>query len=101
MVRAALEGGLDVVVLDNVSTGMRGLVADGAYFHQAAVSRVVGCELPAVGSPRRPGDPPALIADPQRIKTDFGWRRNTITGKRSTATAHEGERRLNSAWLEA
>jgi UDP-glucose 4-epimerase len=37
MVHAALERGLDVVVLDNLSTGMRGLVADGAYFHQGQI----------------------------------------------------------------
>ena len=37
MVHAALERGLDVIVLDNLSTGMRGLVADGAHFHQGQV----------------------------------------------------------------
>jgi UDP-glucose 4-epimerase len=37
MVHAALERGFDVVVLDNLSTGMRGLVADGAHFHQGQV----------------------------------------------------------------
>jgi len=37
MVHAALERGLDVVVLDHLSTGMRGLVADGAYFHQGHI----------------------------------------------------------------
>jgi UDP-glucose 4-epimerase len=37
MVHAALERGLDVVVLDNLSTGMRAAVADGAHFHQGNV----------------------------------------------------------------
>ncbi len=62
-----------------------------------AVSRVVGRELPAVESPRRPGDPPALIADPARIKTDFGWRPKHDDLQEIIATAYEWERRLNSA----
>src|SRR5689334_10626228 len=37
MVHAALERGFEVVVLDNLSTGIRGLVADGAHFHQGNV----------------------------------------------------------------
>jgi len=62
-----------------------------------AVSRVVGRELPSVESPRRPGDPPALIADPQRIKADFGWRPKHDDLQNIIATAYEWERRLNSA----
>jgi UDP-glucose 4-epimerase len=62
-----------------------------------AVSRVVGRELPAVESPRRPGDPPALIADPARIKTDFGWQPKHDDLSEIIATAYEWERRLNSA----
>jgi len=61
------------------------------------VSRVVGRELPAVESPRRPGDPPALISDPARIKTDFGWRPKHDDLQEIIATAYEWERRLNSA----
>jgi UDP-glucose 4-epimerase len=37
MVHAALERGLEVVVLDNLSTGMRAAVAEGAHFHQGNV----------------------------------------------------------------
>jgi len=37
MVHAVLERGLDVVVLDNLSTGMRALVAEGAHFHHGHV----------------------------------------------------------------
>jgi UDP-glucose 4-epimerase len=62
-----------------------------------AVSRVVGRELPAVESPRRPGDPPALIADPRRIKADFGWQPKHDNLEEIIATAYEWERRLNSA----
>lgn len=37
MIHAALERGLDVVVLDNLSTGQRAAVADRAHFHQGNV----------------------------------------------------------------
>jgi UDP-glucose 4-epimerase len=62
-----------------------------------AVSQVVGRALPAVESPRRPGDPPALIADAARIKSDFGWRPKHDDLHEIIATAYEWERRLNSA----
>lgn len=35
--------------------------------------RVTGADLPAVDGPRRPGDPPALYADPGSIEADLGW----------------------------
>ncbi len=34
---------------------------------------VTGHDIPAVESPRREGDPPALYADPTSIKTELGW----------------------------
>jgi len=61
-----------------------------------AVSHVVGRELPAVESPRRPGDPPALIADATRLTADFGWRPKHDDLHEIIATAYEWERRLNS-----
>ena len=39
----------------------------------AGVERVIGHALPVQESPRRPGDPPTLIADPRRIKQALGW----------------------------
>ncbi len=39
----------------------------------AAMERVTGQRLNAVDAPRRPGDPPALIADSQRIRRVLGW----------------------------
>jgi UDP-glucose 4-epimerase len=38
MVHGALDRGYDVVVLDNLSTGKRGLVAERAHFHQGDIS---------------------------------------------------------------
>jgi len=39
----------------------------------AGVEKVTGQKLPARESPRRPGDPPTLISDPTRLKTELGW----------------------------
>ncbi|NOX44486.1 MAG: UDP-glucose 4-epimerase GalE [Caldiserica bacterium] len=35
--------------------------------------RVTGREIPVVEGPRRPGDPPALVADPTRARRELGW----------------------------
>ena len=35
--------------------------------------RVTGLEIPARDSPRRPGDPPVLVAASQRIRDELGW----------------------------
>ncbi|WP_031554874.1 UDP-glucose 4-epimerase GalE [Parvularcula oceani] len=39
----------------------------------SAVERVTGRPLPTVIAPRRPGDPPQLIADDAKIRTLLGW----------------------------
>ena len=36
--------------------------------------QISGCKIPAVEKPRRPGDPPKLVASAQRAITDLGWR---------------------------
>ncbi len=38
-----------------------------------AVGRIVGMPVPLEESPRRPGDPPELIADASRFRRDYGW----------------------------
>jgi UDP-glucose 4-epimerase len=35
--------------------------------------RVTGLEIPAGDAPRRPGDPPVLVAASQRIRDELGW----------------------------
>ena len=35
--------------------------------------KVTGHAIPAVESPRRPGDPARLVASPQKIKDELGW----------------------------
>jgi UDP-glucose 4-epimerase len=39
----------------------------------ATVAQVTGHQIPAVESPRRPGDPPKLVAAAQRIRDELGW----------------------------
>ncbi len=38
-----------------------------------AAGRVVGRPIPVKESPRRPGDPPTLVADAARIRRSLGW----------------------------
>jgi UDP-glucose 4-epimerase len=40
----------------------------------AAVERTSGRRIPVRELPRRPGDPPAVVADPRRIQRKLGWR---------------------------
>jgi UDP-glucose-4-epimerase GalE len=39
----------------------------------AAVERVTGRRVPVEPAPRRPGDPPVLVADASRFRTAFAW----------------------------
>jgi UDP-glucose 4-epimerase len=38
-----------------------------------AARRVTGRDVPAVEEPRRPGDPPALVAAADRARAELGW----------------------------
>jgi UDP-glucose 4-epimerase len=38
-----------------------------------AARRVTGQSIPVIETARRPGDPPVLIADSSKIRTDLGW----------------------------
>ncbi len=39
----------------------------------AAAQEVTGAEVPTRDCPRRPGDPPALVAASERIRSELGW----------------------------
>ena len=39
----------------------------------AAAEQVTGRKIPVEESPRRPGDPPSLVADASKAKTGLGW----------------------------
>ena len=92
-----------LLALDHLAKGGQSIALNCGYGHGEsvrdvvrAVSRVIGRELPTVESPRRPGDPPALIADSTRLKTEFGWRPKHDDLEAIVASAYEWERRLNS-----
>jgi UDP-glucose 4-epimerase len=36
--------------------------------------KITGCKIPAVEKPRRPGDPPKLVASAQKALTELGWK---------------------------
>jgi UDP-glucose 4-epimerase len=62
----------------------------------AAVENVIGHRLPVREAPRRPGDPPVLIADPSRIKTALGWQPKHDDIRDIVTSALEWERRSNA-----
>ncbi|MGH6870076.1 MAG: UDP-glucose 4-epimerase GalE [Rhizomicrobium sp.] len=62
-----------------------------------AVERVTGKTLPVREEPRRPGDPPTLIADATRIRRELGWTPRHDDLDEIVRTAHAWESRLNSA----
>ena len=49
--------------------------------------RVTGREIPVVEGPRRPGDPPALVADPTRARRELGWEPRFASLEEIVATA--------------
>jgi UDP-arabinose 4-epimerase len=63
-----LKGGLSITV--NLGTGIGHSVREVI----AAAERVTGRRVPRREAPRRPGDPPVLVADPSRAGELLGWR---------------------------
>jgi UDP-glucose 4-epimerase len=62
----------------------------------AGVEKVTGAKLPVRESPRRAGDPPTLISDPTRIKTELGWQPQHDDLSGIIASAIAWERRFNA-----
>jgi UDP-glucose 4-epimerase len=61
-----------------------------------AVERTAGVSLPICHAPRRPGDPPALVADAQRIRDVLGWRPRYNDLDQMVASALAWEQRLSA-----
>ena len=66
--RALLDGAGSMAL--NLGTGRGWSVRELV----ATVRAVAGRDVPVQFGPRRPGDPPALIADPARAREKLGWR---------------------------
>jgi UDP-glucose 4-epimerase len=69
-----------LTVLDALAAGQSGVVLNVGYGTGTSVRDVVravegaaGTTLAAPVGPRRPGDPPILVADSKRLRRDFGW----------------------------
>jgi len=60
------------------------------------VEYFTGRKLPVRESARRLGDPPILISDPSRLKTQLGWAPRHEDLKEIIRSAIDWERRLNS-----
>lgn len=59
-----------------------------------AVRKITGRPFPIEIGPRRPGDPPELVADPSRIRALLGWRPRHDDLEAIVATAWAWEQRL-------
>jgi len=62
-----------------------------------AVERVTGHRLAVREEPRRPGDPPSIVADAARIKRELGWTPAHDDLDEIVRTAYAWESKLNSA----
>jgi UDP-glucose 4-epimerase len=63
-----------------------------------AVEKVAGRPLDVVDAPRRPGDPPTLVADPTRLLTRLSWRpKYSLEDMVATAIAWEQSGRKPAA----
>ncbi|HKJ70563.1 MAG TPA: UDP-glucose 4-epimerase GalE [Gammaproteobacteria bacterium] len=68
-------------LLDHLRGGGSSLTVNAGYGHGysvrevvATLERILGRPLPVREAGRRPGDPPALVAAPDRIRAVLGWR---------------------------
>jgi UDP-arabinose 4-epimerase len=86
--RHLAQGG-DSVAL-NLATGQGHSVREVI----AAAERITGRRVPRRESPRRPGDPPALVADPGRARDLLGWTPRLSDLDTILATAWAWHRRL-------
>jgi UDP-glucose 4-epimerase len=55
----------------------------------SAVEEVTGKTLPVEIGPRRPGDPPILVADSTRARTELGWNPSRSTLNQMISSAWE------------
>lgn len=88
-------------LLDHLRRGGRSLTLNAGYGHGYSVREVVealervwGHRLPVRESGRRPGDPPALVAESERIRQTLGWRPRFDDLDTIVQTALDWERQL-------
>jgi UDP-glucose 4-epimerase len=73
-------GRAHALALDGLEPGRHGIynlgTGDGYTVKEVVdtARRVTGREITAIEEPRRPGDPAALVAASDRIRSELGWR---------------------------
>jgi UDP-glucose 4-epimerase len=92
-----------LLALDALRGGADSSVYNCGYGHGTTVREIVstmekvsGKQLPTRESPRRAGDPPALVADPAKIKSSLRWQPRHDDLETIVRSALEWERRFNS-----
>jgi UDP-glucose 4-epimerase len=92
------------LALDYLRDGGGPAVMNCGYGHGASVrdviasmERVTGHKLPVKESPRRPGDPPWLVADARKIREILGWQPKHDDLDEIVASAYAWEQRLNAS----
>jgi UDP-glucose 4-epimerase len=93
-----------LLALDYLRKGGEATVMNAGYGHGssvreviASVERVIGRKLAVREQPRRPGDPPWLVADASRLRTLLGWKPAHDDLDDIVRTAYAWESRFNSA----
>jgi UDP-glucose 4-epimerase len=92
-----------LLALDALRAGAASSTFNCGYGHGASVrevistvEKVIGRKLPVREGPRRPGDPPTLIADPAKIKAALNWKPEHDDLAEIVRSALEWERRFNA-----
>jgi UDP-glucose 4-epimerase len=92
-----------LLALDALRAGATSTVYNCGYGHGASVREVIATaekvidrKLPTKESPRRPGDPPIMIADPSKIKRELHWTPVHDNLSEIVRSAFDWERRFNA-----
>ena len=90
-------------LLEHLESGGTSLVLNCGYGHGFSVrevidtvSRVTGRKIATREAPRRPGDPPEIIADSKQLKSLLHWRPERDNLEEIVASAYHWEQKLNS-----
>ena len=92
-----------LLALDALRGGAESTTYNCGYGHGSSVrevistaENVIGRKLPTKEGPRRPGDPPIMIADPSKIKAALNWKPVHDDLTEIVRSAFEWERRFNA-----